>query len=287
LALVDYVKRNQVKDAVIITPFLNQQYLINRLLSAEHIDSVKAATIHSVQGGEAETVILSPAISFRTSKRTFEWLKDHKEIANVAVTRAQKKLVVFADSSAIAKFSTTGDNVWNELVKYASAKGNVQVVPPQAKIAEVGKSNGSANEDDFYKTMGQLCSVYSNYRCERNVPLSKVFPADPSWKDSKMEFDLLIIQKKGFLRPEKPLIAFEVDGGEHVGDPLRETYDRRKRELCKGKKITLVTIGNSQVKDYECMRELLCKMNHEKYDQLLLDLTSNEDAKLKESSTQK
>ena len=276
LALVDYVKRNNVKDAVIITPFLNQQHLINSLLAQEHIDSVKASTIHSVQGGEAETVILSPAISLRTSEKTFEWLKNHKEIANVAVTRAQKKLVVFADSSAIEKFSHTGDNVWNELVKYAAAKGNIQAVPPQAKIAEIGKSNGSINEDDFYKTMAQLCSVYSNYRCDRNVPVSKVFKDDASLAHSKMEFDLLIVQKKALFRPEKPIIAFEVDGGEHMGDPLRESYDRRKRELCKTKKITLITIANSQVKDYECMRELLCKMNHQKYDQILLNFASSD-----------
>jgi hypothetical protein len=283
MAVVDYVKRNAVKNAVIITPFLNQQYLINDLLAEAHVDSVKAATIHSVQGGEAETVILSPAISFRTSQKTFEWLKNHKEIANVAVTRAQKKLIVFADSGAIGKFSNTGDNVWNELVKYASAKGNVHVVPPQPKIKEIGKSNGSANEDEFFKTMAQLCSTNKDFRCDRNVMVNKVFPNDSSLKDSKMEFDLVVVQKKGFLRPERPFVAFEVNGGEHMGDPLREKDDRRKRELCQEHRITLITIPNSQVKDYECMRELLCKMNHQKYDQLLLNFSDGLSAGLSEA----
>lgn len=273
MAVVDYVKRNNLKNVVIITPFLNQQYLINQLLNEAKIDTVRASTIHSVQGGEAETIILSPAISFRTSQKTFEWLTNHQEIANVAVTRAQNKLIVFADSGAIGKLSKTGDNVWNKLVKYANAKGNVQVVPPQTRILEIGKSNGSANEDDFSKTMAQLCSTNKDIRCERNVLVSKVFPQDTSLLGSQMEFDLLVIQKKGLLRPEKPLVAFEVNGGEHFGDSLREKYDRRKRELCQSHKIALITISNSEVKDYECMRELLCKMNHQKYDQLVLDFS--------------
>jgi hypothetical protein len=271
MALVRYIKENDVKNAVIITPFINQQYLINTLLASEHIDSVKACTIHSVQGAEAETVILSPAISLRTSEKTFEWLKNNKEIANVAVTRAQKNLVVFADSSAIQKFSKGQENVWSELIRYAADKGNVKVVPPLPTLAEIGKSNGSANEDDFYKTMAQLCSAHTAYRCERNVKVSKVFPDDPDLKDSGLEFDLVVYQKKGFFRQERPFVAFEVNGGEHYGDPKRKFYDKKKRDLCEAKKLKLTVIDNGKVKDYECMREILCKMNNQKYDQLLLN----------------
>lgn len=271
MALVRYIKENDVKNAVIITPFINQQYLINTLLASEHIDSVKACTIHSVQGAEAETVILSPAISLRTSEKTFEWLKNHKEIANVAVTRAQKNLVVFADSSAVQKFSKGQENVWSELIRYAADKGSVKVVPPLPTLAEIGKSNGSANEDDFYKTMAQLCSAHTAYRCERNVKISKVFPDDPDLKDSGLEFDLVVYQKKGFFRQERPFVAFEINGGEHYGDPKRKFYDKKKRDLCEAKKLKLTVIDNGKVKDYECMREILCKMNNQKYDQLLLN----------------
>jgi hypothetical protein len=277
MALVQYIKRNEVKDAVIITPFINQQALINQLLSAEHIDSVKACTIHSIQGGEAETVILSPAISLRTSEKTFAWLKDHREIANVAVTRAQKNLIVFADSAAIEKLSKGEDNVWGELVHYAMEKGNVKVVPPQPTIAQIGKSNGSINEDEFYKTMAQLCSASTEYHCVRNVKVGKVFPEDPILQDSGLEFDLVVYKKKGFLRPERPFVAFEVNGGEHEGDPKREYYDHQKQALCHMKKLTLAVIDNGEVKDYECMREILCKMNHEKYYQSLLDFDSGDD----------
>lgn len=268
--VVDYIKRNALHNAVVITPFLNQQYLINSLLQEAGITSVRASTIHSVQGAEAETVILSPAISIRTSERTFKWLNEHKEIANVAVTRAQNKLVVIADAGAIEKLSQKEDNVWNELVHYATAKGNVEVLPPPTPLASIGLSNGSVNEDEFYKTMAQLCSVYKNYKVRRNVPLRDVFPKETSLAQSRFEFDSVIYQKKSLFRPEHPIIAFEVNGGEHCGDAEREFYDKKKREYCEKYKIRLIVIDNASVKDYECMRELLLKMNHEKYEQIIL-----------------
>lgn len=275
VAVANYVKANDLKDAVIITPFVNQAYVINELLKNEGIKDVNACTIHSVQGGEAKTVILSPSISSRTAPKTFDWLKNHPEIANVAVTRAKEKLVVFADSGAISKLSDTGDNAWNELVHYAKNNGNVVVVPPPVTTPDIGKSNGSMNEEEFFKTMGQLCSIYHNYKLRRNVKVKDVFSDEDELAHCKMEFDSVIYKKAGLFHSEKPIMAFEVNGGEHSRDAKVMYYDRIKQKLCAKKGMVLHIIDNKTVKDYEFMRELISKMNNQEYDQILIDLNAD------------
>ena len=269
-AIVQYIKRNQKKGIIIITPFVNQQMLINRLLKREGIslEDAKACTIHSVQGAEASEIILSPAVSHHTSKATYQWMTQHREIVNVAVTRAQKRLVIFADAKAI-KAQKTGDDVWNELIRYADKNGEIEVIPPSLEIKNIGRSNGSANEDEFYKTMAQMFSVHKNFSLRRNVPLSKLFPDDPDFKASQQELDAVIYTKSVFSR-EYPTMAFEIDGPEHVGDAIREARDRRKEELCKSHNIKLYRISNEFVKDYEFLRELLRKTNKQEFEQLSL-----------------
>ncbi|OPZ35473.1 MAG: ATP-dependent RecD-like DNA helicase [Tenericutes bacterium ADurb.BinA155] len=269
-AIVNFVARNHITETVIITPFLAQQRLINRMLTEAGVKDVQASTIHSVQGAEQKSVIISPAVSPRTSERTFEWLASHKEIANVAVTRAQDNLLVFGDSEAIKKMSEKKDNVWNQLLNYTRKNGDYKVVPPSSDTPTIGKSNGSLNEDEFFKTMAQLCSVGKNHRIERNVMVKDAFPDDTELASSKQEFDLLLYQKRSFFRPERLVMAFEVNGGEHNGDPYRERLDQIKRELCQKRGVTLVTIDNGTVKDYECLREMILKFNHQKYEQLPL-----------------
>jgi superfamily I DNA and/or RNA helicase len=268
--IVDFVARNHIKDTVIITPFLAQQRLINRMLSQAAVKDVQACTIHSVQGAEQKSVIISPAVSSRTSERTFQWLASHKEIANVAVTRAQDNLLVFGDSEAIAKLSEKQDNVWNQLINYAKKNGEYKVVPPSPDTPNIGKSNGSLNEDEFFKTMAQFCSITKNHRIERNVMVKDAFPDDPDLASSKQEFDLLVYQKRSFFHSERLIMAFEVNGGEHNGDPRRERLDQIKRELCEKKGVTLVSIDNGTVKDYECLREMILKLSNQKYEQLPL-----------------
>jgi superfamily I DNA and/or RNA helicase len=180
LAVADYVERNHLRDTVIITPFVKQAYLINDLLAEKGIIEVKASTIHSMQGAEASSVILSMAISNYTSEKTFGWLKRQENIVNVAASRSRDKFVIFADKDAIAKLSETGDNAWNELVKYANSNGNCQIVPRRYALPYIGKSNGSAAEDEFFKTMAQFCSVHRNLKVIRNVPLRNVCPEETS-----------------------------------------------------------------------------------------------------------
>lgn len=120
--VVDYVKKLGLKDTCIITPFKNQEKCINDLLDEEGIKEVRAATIHSMQGAEANNIILSAAVNGKTSLRTMEWLNENKEIVNVAVSRAKKNLIICADAKCIQALSKK-DSIWYSLVEYAKSNG--------------------------------------------------------------------------------------------------------------------------------------------------------------------
>ena len=79
-----------------------------------------------MQGAEKDTIIFSPAISPKTSRKTFEWIKNNHELINVAVTRAKNKLIIAADTEAIDKLSDKKDDLSN-LIQYAKNNGKIEV----------------------------------------------------------------------------------------------------------------------------------------------------------------
>ncbi len=251
-AIVNYIERNNIHDAYIITPFVNQKELILSLLKNKNIVDVDCGTIHSLQGAEKDTIIFSPAISLKTSKKTFEWIKDNYELINVAVTRAKNKLIIAADTEVISKLSNKTDDLYN-LINYAKNNGQIEVPPNESIKIEIGKSNGSINEDEFFKTVSHFCTCHKDFEAKRNVKLNKLFA---SINDSQgLEFDLVLYEKNYF--GKKPVIAFEINGGEHLGSLPREKSDNLKRELCKQNKIQLVFISNSFVKAYEYIADII------------------------------
>jgi DNA polymerase III delta prime subunit len=258
-AIVDYVRRNRVEKTTILTPFVNQAYLINGLLNSVGISDVHAGTIHTMQGAENDTIILSPSISYKTSQKTYQWLKESAELINVGITRAKKKFIIAADTEAIVAHAKNQDDDLSDLIRYVRNNGNVSVPSNEAYAVEIGYSNGSAAEDEMYKTMYEMCTVLRQFKIVRNVKLKNLFPVDPDLSKSNQEFDEVLYVKtdySGFL----PKIAIEINGGEHPGDPKREYFDKKKREACQRMNIKLLTIGNSQVKDYEYLKELIQKI---------------------------
>ena len=256
--IVNYIKRNDIKDAMIITPFVNQKKLLNKLLRDKNVDkSIEAGTIHSLQGSEKDVIIFSMAISPRTSKKTYEWLMNNTEVLNVGVTRAKKKLVVACDYESIDKLSDKKDDLYY-LVNYVKQNGNLNfVVPPTAKI-EIGKSNASFYEDEFFKTISQFCSVNRRFKAKRNVAIKDLFKDDKNLSESKQEFDCVLYTSS--LLKTKAEIAIEINGGEHFGDYNKERLDKRKQEICKNKGIKLLVIDNNYVKMYEEIKHIILQL---------------------------
>lgn len=261
------IKSNIMSNVSIITPFVNQQNLINKLLIENKIENINCGTIHSLQGAEKETIILSTAISSKTSKRTYEWIKNNFELINVGVTRAKKKLVIAGDIDAIEANSDKMDDLYN-LIQYAKQDGTITVPANETIKIEIGKSNGSKNENEFFKTISQFCSVHTSYEVKRNVLLKDIFKDDKILANSNKEFDIVIYERKWPILV--PKIVVELCGGEHFGTRSREMSDTQKRMICNKKNIKFLMIDNSFIKSYEYIKDLIIGAKNKKAVQLSL-----------------
>ena len=253
--IVNYIERNKLTDVFIVTPFVNQKELIKDLLKQKGIKGVGCGTVHSAQGAEKGTIILSTALSTKTSKRTFEWLKNNQELINVAVTRAKDKLVIAVDDDVLSVLSDDKKDDLYNLVEYVKKGGRVFVPPNESSTIEIGSSNGSQAEDEFYKTVSHFCSCHNTFEAERNVKLNKLFKGDKEFINSNKEFDLVLYETNFFRK--KPCIVFEINGGEHFGSLNRERSDRVKMEICKRMGIKILFIPNSFVKNYEYIVDII------------------------------
>lgn len=258
-AIVNIIVKNKYKDVGIITPFVNQANLINRLLEEQNINNIQAGTVHTLQGSEKSVIILSSALSPKTGKKTMEWIKNNHELINVAVTRAKDTFIFVGDKKAIDILSEKDENDLKVLSDYVYKNGLLEV-PKSPVILFTDFSNNSENEREFFETVKPYFNRRgSKFRIERNVPVSEAIKSiNTSELENtfvgRKEFDFIVqVSTRGLLGNGRyqTLVAFEIDGGEHVGNKKIAARDRQKEQICKSYGIKLIRIANSQVKDYE------------------------------------
>ena len=267
--IVKYIADNQLKDVFIITPFRNQEAVLNQYLGRakannEIDDSVSCGTIHKIQGQENRTIIISTSLSKNTSAKTYDWIKNNSQLINVGVTRAQENLIVVADKKAIDILSRKDDDLY-ALVEYVQKNGTTQIPQSSANKFTIGFSNDSKFEDEFYKTMCHYCSVQGS-RFERNVKVLDVLPEEIN-NDlvNKKEFDGVIYQGR------VPKVVFEINGTEHYRNKKRIKSDKIKMQLLRSKGIASISVPNPYVKHYEFIRELMNKIKGGVYQKSLFD----------------
>jgi len=269
IAIVDYIKEQNLSDAFILTPFRNQEEVINHYLNEAKksgvIDtSVSCGTIHKVQGQENKTIIISTALSTKTSPKTYDWIKNNSELLNVGVTRAKENLIVVADLKAIKTLSQKDDDLY-ALIAYAYHNGTTEVAQSEVNKFTIGFSNNSKFEDEFYNTMQHYCSL-NNTRFRRNVKIIEVFPEENSNPlVNKKEFDGVLFENN------QPKVIFELNGAEHYHNKKTMKSDAVKMDLIRSKNLQLLLIPNQYVKHYEFIRELINKFNGDVYQRTLFD----------------
>lgn len=267
--IVDYIQDNKLKDVFIITPFRNQQQVLDHYLNEAKTNgsidsSVTCGTIHKIQGQENKTIIISTSISPKTSSKTYDWIKNNSQLINVGVTRAQENLVVVADSNAIDILSKKDDDLY-ALIDYVKKNGNTIVPKSEANRFTIGYSNDSEFENEFYKTMSHYCSI-DGVRFERNVKIINLFPeANENERLNKREFDGVIYENN------IPKVVFEINGVEHRYSKKTMISDQLKGDFLRSKNVKLVFIPNNYVKHYEFIRELMCKIKGVSYQKVLFE----------------
>ena len=255
------IKDNGYKDVGIVTPFVNQAALINEYLMRMGIsDTVTAGTIHNLQGSEKSVIIMSAALSLKTSKKTMDWIKNNHELINVAVTRAKDRFIFIGDKEAIDALSGKEQNDIKVLSDYVYKNGK-HPVPQSDAIISYDFSNESKNEKEFFDTIKPYFNRRgSKFKIERNVPVKKAIDnihPDDLKLIGKKEFDVVVKVAGGFLKSlYHTIVVFEIDGGEHIGSKRTAVLDRQKEEICHRYGIKLIRIPNSAVKDYESIIRL-------------------------------
>ncbi len=263
-AVLRFVQEHREKSIGIITPFVNQKEYIERLMRDNGVVGVTCGTVHAFQGDEKEIILFSTALTDQTYKGTYEWLKNNKELINVATSRAKEQLVVLSSMKNLSRLRTQEEpDDLSELVDYVRTKGVSKITPRTAASRALGvKPYSSETEAAFLENLNHALDniLYGGRRCviHKEVGISHVF------LDNEVKEDLFYSGRFDFVvyeqtrdKQEIPILAMELDGKEHVEDALVKARDRKKEEICRRHGFELIRIDNSYARRYHHVKDIL------------------------------
>lgn len=258
-----YAAEHRDKSIGVITPFVNQKKLIEEELKRAGVMGVTCGTVHAFQGDEKDVVLFSTAITDQTQAGTYEWLKNNKELINVATSRAKEQLILLSSARNLERLHTSeGDDDLYELAAYVRSNGRTSVTPKQANSRALGvKPYSSATEEAFLKNLTHalenIWMTQSRYAVHKEVPISHVFTENETGSDLfyNGRFDFVVYEKQG--RQELPILAIELDGKEHFEDEVVKKRDKKKNEICRAHDLQIIRVENSYARRYNHMKEIL------------------------------
>lgn len=262
-AVVNYAKHNREKSIGVITPFVNQRMLIEEALSRERLDNVVCGTVHAFQGDEKDVVLFSTALTDQTRAGTYEWLKNNKELINVAVSRARDKLIVLSDQKNLTRLhGREGEDDLYELIEYVRKNGEAQVTQKKTNSRALGvKPFSTATEEAFLENLNHaLENIWlsqNRFAVRREVAISQVFRDNPGHESLFYtgRFDFVVYERQG--REEIPVLAIELDGKEHFDDEAVKRRDQKKNMICQEHALQLIRVENSYARRYSHIKEIL------------------------------
>ncbi len=265
-AIIEYILENKDKQIGVITPFVKQKQLISQKLRDYQISNVTCGTVHAFQGDEKNEILFSLCLTDKTIAKTYDWLKNNRELINVATSRAKNKLVIFGSQKHIDRLHQldkhSQDDLY-ELVQYVKSQGQYEVTALENKSRALGiKPYSTEMEEALLVNLnhalsnvlrnGKKCTVY------KEVPINHVFNDGNNYNDLFYtgRFDFVVYQKD-FNNQEMPIFAIELDGKEHYNDKLVKERDQKKNEICRKYGFDLIRIDNSYARRYNYMKEIL------------------------------
>lgn len=260
--IVEYAKLNKDKTIGVITPFVNQKQLIDEMLKENEITNVSCGTVHAFQGDEKDVILFSLSLTDKTSKATYGWLKNNKELINVATSRAKDKLVVFGSNSDLERLHDNDSDDLYELVNYIKTQGQFKVTPRETSSRALGiKPYSTETETAFFETLNHALDnvLNTNRKCivRKEVPISHVFQDNMGYNDLFYtgRFDFVVYEKRQ--QAEVPVLAIELDGREHMDDELVKERDRKKTAICRQHRFELIRVENSYARRYQHIKSIL------------------------------
>lgn len=257
-------KEPKDKSIAVITPFKSQAKRIQSELANHALDTIKVGTIHTFQGDEKDTIILSSGISKATSVRTFSWLKDNQELINVATTRAKEKLILLADEEMVEILSENSANDFLELVHYVAENGKSNVAYKENTLFKSKVKNykyfNTKSEEIFLETLLHFKSIYGQVKIKEKVKVSDALALNKQEKElfmygNQAHFDFLLYDIQGH-----PLLAIEVCGHEHFDNQKALQNDQMKAKICQRHNLKLFIIKNDYVRRYTYIKENILRL---------------------------
>lgn len=261
--IVRYARLNKEKSIGVITPFVNQKKMIEEAIKQQNLQNVVCGTVHAFQGDEKDVVLFSTAITDQTQAGTYEWLKNNKELINVATSRARDKLIVLSDSKNLARLhqQDSEDDLF-ELVQYVRKNGESQVTQKKVNSRALGvKPFSTATEEAFLANLNHaLENIWlsqSRYVVRKEVAIAQVFQSNTTYNDLfySGRFDFVVYEVQD--GRELPVLAIELDGKEHFEDEIVKERDRKKNEICRSHNLQIIRVENSYARRYNHIKEIL------------------------------
>lgn len=262
-AIIDYALNNKDKSIGVITPFVNQRKMIEEGLRVNGLSNVACGTVHAFQGDEKDVVLFSTVLTDQTQRGTYDWLKNNKELINVATSRARDKLIVLADSNNLKRLNQndTEDDLY-ELVRYVQKNGASHVTQKKANSRALGvKPFSTATEEAFLENLNHaLENIWlsqNKYSIQKEVAISQVFRDNINYNDLfySGRFDFVVYER--ISKQQIPVLAIELDGKEHFTDEVVKQRDKKKNEICALHNLQIIRVENSYARRYNHIKEIL------------------------------
>ena len=261
--IISFIKEHPDKSIGIITPFTNQKELINKALKDNGMENIPCGTVHAFQGDEKDVVLFSLAITQQTYQGTYDWLKNNKELINVATSRAKDQLVILSDIKELKRLHSAGDDDIYELVDYVQTNGEAQVTARETSSRALGiKPYSTQTEAAFLTTLNHALDnvLNTNNRCvvQREVSIAHVFQENESYDDLFYtgRFDF-VVYEKGYRGQDMPILAIELDGKEHKENAIVRARDEKKNAICRSHGFELIRVENSYARRYNYIKNIL------------------------------
>lgn len=263
--IVRYAAYNRDKNIGVITPFVNQRKLIEEELERAKVTNVTCGTVHAFQGDEKDVILFSTAVTKQTQAGTYEWLKNNRELINVATSRAKNQLILLSSRKELERLhGKDGEDDLYELAQYVWSNGSAFVTPKQAASRALGvKPFSTETEEAFLENLTHALEniwlTQSRYVIHREVAIAHVFRENRSYSDLfyNGRFDFVVYEKQG--SEEIPILAIELDGREHLEDEAVKIRDRKKNEICAAHDLQLIRVENSYARRYNHIKEILIR----------------------------
>lgn len=262
--IIEFVQENRDKKIGIITPFTNQRDCINQKLRENGIEDIQCGTVHAFQGDEKDIILFSLAVTDQTFAKTYGWLKNNKELINVATSRAKEKLILLSSSRNLSRLHTHGeDDDLFELAEYIQTKGTSQVTPKMAETRALGiKPYSAETETAFLETLNHALSnilvTGKRYTVQREVAIPQVLGGNRQECElfHTGRFDFVVYERQGAGK-ELPVLAIDLDGKEHLEDEEIRERERQKNQICRNYNFERIRVDNSYARRYNYMKEIL------------------------------